>query len=284
MSASYHKTSANSRVRGKKIIYLTLILSALWFLYLSNPCYAEAVPPFPPARDSISSWQMDPLLRVVEADTDLDIPGLEEPVKPIADPLEPINRVFFSFNDKLYFWALKPVASGYKMIVPQPARVGVRNFFSNIATPIRLANSLLQLNFKGAGNETVRFLLNTTFGLAGFLDPAKKRFNIDKQEEDFGQTLGFYKIGPVFYINWPVFGPSSLRDTVGTVGDFFLNPWNYLVEFPVLVNVAVGVVERVNNASLTIGEYEDLKEAALDPYIALRDAYHQYRRGKIKER
>lgn len=227
---------------------------------------------------------MDPPLRVVEAETNPDIPGLEEPVKPIADPLEPINRVFFSFNDKLYFWALKPVASGYKMIVPQPARVSVRNFFSNIATPIRLANSLLQLNFKGAGNETVRFLLNSTFGLAGFLDPAKKRFNIDKQEEDFGQTLGFYKIGPVFYINWPVFGPSSLRDTVGTVGDFFLNPWNYLFEFPVLVNVAVGVVARVNNVSLTIGEYEDLKEAALDPYIALRDAYHQYRRGKIKER
>lgn len=227
---------------------------------------------------------MDPPLRVVEAETNPDIPGLEEPVKPIADPLEPINRVFFSFNDKLYFWALKPVASGYKMIVPQPARVSVRNFFSNIATPIRLANSLLQLNFKGAGNETVRFLLNSTIGLAGFLDPAKKRFNIDKQEEDFGQTLGFYKIGPVFYINWPVFGPSSLRDTVGTAGDFFLNPWNYLFEFPVLVNVAVGVVARVNNVSLTIGEYEDLKEAALDPYIALRDAYHQYRRGKIKER
>lgn len=284
MSASYHKTSANSRVRGIHITYWTFILSGLWFLSLSNHCYAETVSPFPPTGDSISSWQMDPLLRVVETEIDPDIPGLEEPVKPIADPLEPINRVFFHFNDKLYFWALKPVASGYKMIVPQPARVGVRNFFSNIATPIRLANSLLQLNLKGAGNETVRFLLNTTFGLAGFLDPAKKRFNIDKQEEDFGQTLGFYKIGPVFYINWPVFGPSSLRDTVGTVGDFFLNPWNYLVEFPVLVNVAVGVVARVNNVSLTIGEYEDLKEAALDPYIALRDAYHQYRRGKVKER
>lgn len=227
---------------------------------------------------------MDPPARVVEAETDPDIPRLEEPVKPIADPLEPINRVFFHFNDKLYFWALKPVATGYKMIVPQPARVGVRNFFSNIAAPIRLANSLLQLNFKGAGNETVRFLLNTTFGLAGFLDPAKKRFDIDKQEEDFGQTLGFYKIGPVFYINWPVFGPSSLRDTLGTVGDFFLSPWNYLVEFPVLVTVSIGVVERVNNVSLTIGEYEGLKDAALDPYVALRDAYHQYRRGKIKER
>jgi phospholipid-binding lipoprotein MlaA len=226
----------------------------------------------------------DPPVRVVEATKDVEIPGFEEPMKPIADPLEPINRVFFHINDKVYFWLLKPVASGYAAIVPQPVRVGVRNFFDNVTTPIRAANCLLQLNLEDFGNETARFIVNSTIGLAGFFDPAKKRYNIKRQEEDFGQTLGTYGMGPLLYINWPVFGPSSIRDTVGIVGDFFLNPWNYFFEYPIYVNIVVGVYERVNNTSLTLGEYEDLKEAALDPYIALRAAYHQFREEKVKER
>lgn len=221
---------------------------------------------------------------MVEGRADLQTPGVEEPVKPMADPLEPINRVFFQINDKLYFWLLKPVASVYGAILPQPVRVSVRNFFDNIAAPIRGANCLLQLDVEGFGKETARFAVNSTIGLAGFFDPAKKSFNIQKQEEDFGQTLGFWGIGPVLYINWPVFGPSNLRDTAGTVGDFFLNPLIYLVEFPILVDVSIGACERINNTSLTLGEYEDLKEAALDPYIALRDAFHQLRQQKIKER
>lgn len=265
------------------ITHWALILFVLGFMPFSGFCHAGPLPSFPQARGSISILPMDPPVQVVGVKTDLDTPSYEEPVKTIADPLEPINRLFFHVNDRLYFWAIKPVASGYKTIVPLPARVSVRNFFSNIATPIRLSNCLLQLNFKGAGNETARFLLNTTIGLAGFLDPSKKRFNIGKQEEDFGQTLGFYRIGPVFYINWPIFGPSSLRDTIGSVADGFLDPWNYLgTSIP--INLGIKAYDRVNRTSLTIGEYEDLKKAALDPYVALRDAYHQYRRGKIKER
>lgn len=265
------------------ITHWALILSVLGFVPFSGFCHAGPLSSSPPDRGSASILPMDLPVRVVEAETHLDIPGLEEPVKPIADPLEPLNRLFFQVNDKVYFWALKPVASGYKVVFPQPVRVSVRNFFSNIATPIRLANSLLQLNFKGVGTETARFFLNTTIGLAGFLDPAKKRFNIDRREEDCGQTLGFYRIGPVFYINWPIIGPSSLRDTIGSVADSFLDPWNYLVT-SVPVNLGIKAYDRVNRTSLTIGEYEDLKEAALDPYIALRDAYHQFRQEKIKER
>jgi phospholipid-binding lipoprotein MlaA len=283
MSVSCHKTSPNSRVRSKNTISLTLILSAIWFVPFSGISHAELVSSFPSETDSASILQRDPLVRVAGADTDLDIPSLEEPVKPIADPLEPINRLFFHVNDRLYFGVLKPVASVYKAIVPQPARVSVRNFFSNVATPVRIANCLLQLNFKGVGNEITRFLLNTTIGLAGFFDPAKKRFHIEKQEEDFGQTLGFYRIGPVFYINLPILGPSSLRDGVGSLTDGFLDPWNYLVT-SIPVNLGIKAYDRVNGTSLTIGEYEDLKEAALDPYIALRDAYHQFRQEKIKER
>jgi phospholipid-binding lipoprotein MlaA len=207
----------------------------------------------------------------------------EEPVEMIADPLEPVNRAFFQFNDRFYFWILKPVATGYKTVVPQDVRVGIRNFFSNVTTPVRLVNCLLQAKFKCAGNETVRFLLNTGLGLAGFLDPAKKELHIEKQEADFGQTLGVWGIGPAFFINWPILGPSSLRDTVGYVGDLFLDPQNYLIT-STPVNLAIKSYDQVNETSLSLGEYEDLKEAALDPYIALKDAFHQYRQNKIKEK
>jgi len=208
---------------------------------------------------------------------------MEEVVETIADPLGPVNRAFFQFNDKFYFWILKPVASGYKTVIPQDVRVGVRNFFSNVATPIRLVNCLLQAKFECSGTEALRFLVNTTFGLAGFLDPAKTEFHIEKREKDFGTTLGFWGIGPAFYINWPILGPSSLRDTVGYVGDLFLDPTNYLIT-SIPINLAVKSYNQVNETSLTLGEYEDLKKAALDPYIALKDAYHQYRQNKIKER
>ncbi len=213
----------------------------------------------------------------------LDTLSPEDAINPIADPFEPVNRFFFYFNDRLYFWVLKPVASGYGAIVPQPFRVCIRNFFSNLATPIRLANCLLQFKFKGAGTETIRFVVNTTIGVVGFADIAKNEFRLDKQEEDFGQTLGFYGIGPIFYINWPIWGPSTLRDTVGSVADSFLDPWNYLVT-STTPNLAVKAYDRVNNTSLTLGEYEAIKKAALDPYVAIRDAYQQYRWNKITGR
>ncbi len=161
-------------------------------------------------------------------------------------------------------------------------RVGVRNFFSNLTTPIRMVNCLLQVNFKGAGTEVARFLLNTTVGLAGFLDPAKKEFNIEKQDEDFGLTLGSWGVGPAFYIDWPILGPSSLRDTVGFTGDLFLDPRTYVFNRPIFY--VVRPFELVNDTSLRIGEYEDLKKAAIDPYVALKDAYHQYRQNKIRKK
>jgi phospholipid-binding lipoprotein MlaA len=208
---------------------------------------------------------------------------LEEPVGGIADPLEPVNRAFFHFNDKLYFWVLKPIATGYKAVIPEDGRVGVQNFFSNLTTPVRLVNCLLQAKLKGAGNEAVRFLLNTTLGMAGFLDPAKTELKIGKQEADFGQTLGVWGIGPAFYINWPILGPSTLRETVGYVGDAFLDVRTYLPSRLLIVNVSAWTLDKVNETSLTLGEYENLKKAALDPYIALREAYHQYRQNKIKK-
>jgi phospholipid-binding lipoprotein MlaA len=101
-----------------------------------------------------------------------------------------------------------------------------------------------------------------------------------KQEEDLGQTLGVWGMGPAFYIDWPILGPSSVRDSIGFVGDLFLDPRTYVFSDPIFY--IVRPVEIVNETSLRIGEYEDLKEAAIDPYVAKRDAYFQYRENKIK--
>jgi phospholipid-binding lipoprotein MlaA len=199
----------------------------------------------------------------------------------IADPIEPFNRAMYHFNDKLYFWFLKPVAQGYGKIVPEPARVGVDNFFSNLAFPIRFVNCLLQANLGGAAEELGRFAINTIWGVGGFLDPAASRdINLTKQDEDFGQTLGAYGIGQGFYITWPIFGPSSPRDTVGLLGDSFLRPFTYIS--PWYAGTGARAYDMVNDTSLRIGDYDALKGAAIDPYVAIRDAYVQYRLKKVQ--
>jgi len=236
--------------------------------------------PFSEAKPS-ESFHPDEPTQITDENTPSNPSELEEPVRGIADPFEPVNRAFFHFNDKLYFWVLKPIATGYKAVIPEDGRVGVQNFFSNLTTPVRLVNCLLQVKLKGAGNEAVRFLLNTTLGMAGFLDLAKTELKIGKQEADFGQTLGVWGMGPAFYINWPILGPSTLRETVGYVGDAFLDVRTYLPSRLLIVNVSAWTLDKVNETSLTLGEYENLKKAALDPYIALREAYHQYRQNKI---
>ncbi len=209
--------------------------------------------------------------------------GLEEPPQEpapvIADPLEPVNRAIFVFNDKAYYWVMKPIAKGYRAVVPQLARVSVRHFFSNLGTPIRFANNFLQGRLKGAGTELLRFVINSTIGMAGLFDPAATNFHIARRDEDLGQTLGHYGLGQGFYIVWPLIGPSSARDTVGLAGDAFLDPINYMSDPWVVLGVKAFKTE--NEISLTIGDYEDLTESAIDPYAAVRDAYVQNRAKKV---
>jgi phospholipid-binding lipoprotein MlaA len=214
-------------------------------------------------------------------DLEGELKGEEKEITAIPDPLEPFNRAMFHFNDKLYFWVLKPVAQGYNKVVPEPARVGVKNFFSNLKFPIRFVSCLLRADFKGAATQLSRFVVNTAWGVGGFLDPSSsEQLNIPKQDADLGQTLGIYGVGQGFYIVWPVLGPSSARDSIGIVGDFFLYPVSYIS--PWYDWLAVRAYEEVNDASLSIGDYESLKEAAIDPYVAIRDAYHQYRQKKVE--
>jgi phospholipid-binding lipoprotein MlaA len=199
----------------------------------------------------------------------------------IADPLAPFNKAMFYFNDKFYFWFLKPIIRGYAAIFPEFARTGVRNFFRNIFTPIRFTNSLLQGKSIAAGNELTSFFVNSTVGILGFGAPAQSKHKIALSDEDLGQTFGAYGIGNGFYIVWPILGPSSLRDTVGFVGDGFLNPISYVD--PTEAAITISFYDRVNETSFRIGEYESIKEAAIDPYVAIRNGYVQFRNAKIAE-
>ena len=165
---------------------------------------AEPSPSFDPTEAPISVEQDDGLVQTSVENTPPEPPQPEEAAETIADPIEPVNRAFFHFNDKLYFWVLKPIATGYKAIIPEDGRMGVHNFFSNVTTPIRLVNCLLQAKFKGAGNETVRFLLNTTLGIGWFFRPGEKRHSKLKNRMrilvklwEFGESDRFsISIGP----------------------------------------------------------------------------------------
>ena len=215
----------------------------------------------------------------------------EETLDTIADPIQPFNRLMFEVNDKLYFYVLKPIAQVYGAILPEPARVSVRNFISNIRTPVRLINCLLQGKFEGAAIEYSRFMVNTTAGILGLFDVAKQHGNLEKQDEDFGQTLGFYGVGAGFYIVWPAYGPSTVRDTVGMAADFFAQPQVYIdpdrnlgvAKVNSTIPTVITATNLVNETSLSIGKYEEFKESSIDPYISMRNAYIEHRKSKIKK-
>ena len=199
----------------------------------------------------------------------------------ISDPLYYFNKAMFHFNDKMYFWVVKPVATGYRSVTPTIVRKGVSNFFHNLATPIRLVNNTLQGKIKGAGSELARFLLNSTLGILGFGDPAKKYMGLNPSNEDLGQTLGKYGIGNGPYVVWPVFGPSTLRDTIGLTGDYFLNPVSYVE--PELLSTGIKTTDKINAASFRIGDYEAFKKAYLDPYERMKEFYIDHRKSKVAE-
>lgn len=210
----------------------------------------------------------------------------ERPGSKVFDPLHGYNRFMTKVNDKFYFWMLKPTASGYRKVVPQGVRISINRFFNNLLFPVRFVNNVLQLKFKGAGVELARFGINTTLGVVGFGDPAKKRFDLNAYPEDFGQTLGYYGIGGGFHLVLPILGPSNLRDTVGLVADFYLDPICYIGTcYADEWEPAMGIqaYKGVNYTSLHIGEYESLKKDAIDLYPFLREVYEQSRKKEIAE-
>ncbi|MCP4023397.1 MAG: VacJ family lipoprotein [Desulfobacteraceae bacterium] len=199
----------------------------------------------------------------------------------IADPLYYFNYAMYQVNDKIYYFLLKPVARGYRFITPEELRMCVRNFFHNLLFPVRFVNNIFQGKMQEAGNEVGIFLLNSTVGGLGVAQVAQDHFGLQTSNEDLGQTLGSYNIGNGFYLVLPVLGPSTLRDAVGRVGDYFITPINYVEPWELAAGIKA--YETINDTTFRIGDYEALQKASLDPYVAFRDAYIQNRNQKIKE-
>ncbi len=206
--------------------------------------------------------------------------AIEQNTRHVPDPIYWFNYGMYQFNDKLYFYLIKPVTKGYKAVVPSVLRSDFKNFFYNLLFPIRFVNSVLQGKFSGAGSELKIFIVNSSVGCFGFGRPAQDLFKWKDSDEDLGQTLGSYSIGEGFYIVLPVLGPSTFRDLAGNVGDFFLDPVNYVDSR----NASLGIraFDKINNTSFKLGDYQTLKESAIDPYSAIKNAYIQLRREEIK--
>jgi len=199
----------------------------------------------------------------------------------VYDPIEPFNRKIFAFNDKVYIYIFDPVSKTYKKIVPSFARTGLKNFFSNLKSPLRIANNLLQGKFKNAGAETGRFFVNTILGFLGFFDSAKKFKPLNPPAEDLGQTFAKWGIGSGPYLVLPLLGASNLRDLTGMAGDIYINPLNQLDSISTEDKYYIKGEETLNAMPDNVDLYKTLKQSAFDPYTSLRNAYMQLRTHEI---
>lgn len=194
------------------------------------------------------------------------------------DPAEGFNRAVFAFNEGLDGALVRPVAKGYERFFPNPVRTGVANFFSNVADVFISVNNLLQGKPTEAVGDAGRFIINSTFGIAGIFDVATD-MGLEKHEEDFGQTLGRWGASTGPYLVIPVFGPRDVRDTVGLVADLMVDPIGNIGHVPSR-NTLVAI-RFVGDRTALLPADKVIEEAALDKYSYLRDAYLQRRRNLI---
>ena len=194
------------------------------------------------------------------------------------DPLEPFNRGVYQFNDALDRAVVKPVATAYRDVLPSPVRTGVTNFFNNLQDVWSAVNNALQLKAEGAGNSLVRFGVNTVFGLGGLIDIASE-MRIERHTEDFGQTLGYWGVGPGPYLVLPMLGPSTVRDTAALPIDFQGNLVSQVEHVP--TRNSATALKLVNLRSQLLQATDMLDQVALDPYTFTRDAFLQRRRSAV---
>lgn len=267
-------------MKKSKIIKYIVLSSLTVFLLLSTGCAQKKsdsiVDDGHAEQQIIHNDEMDILLN----DDFLYDESLSEAVYP--DPLEPMNRIFFEFNDKVYYWVLTPLNRAYTSVLPLDLRYSIGNFFTNIAAPVRLINNVLQWKLNDAGVVLSRFLINSTLGVFGFGDPALREFGLEPKPEDFGQTLGYWGLGEGVYLCLPIIGPSSVRDTFGFAADAATHPMVYFVD-DIWVSAGYYTAGRVNLLSLNPDVYEDLKKYALDPYVSMRQVYLDYRRNRVAD-
>ncbi|WP_460156181.1 MlaA family lipoprotein [Pseudomonas sp. S2_H10] len=193
------------------------------------------------------------------------------------DPWESVNRPIYKFNDVIDTYALKPLAQGYQYIAPQFVEDGVHNFFQNIGDVRNLANDILQAKPHAAGVDTARLIFNTTFGLLGVIDVGTK-MGLQRNDEDFGQTLGYWGVGSGPYVMLPLLGPSTLRDAPSKYVDSYTAPYRYVDDVPVRNSFyALDIIDT--RASLLSSE----KLISGDRYTFIRNAYLQNREFKVKD-
>jgi phospholipid-binding lipoprotein MlaA len=213
------------------------------------------------------------------------------PEQKTNDPWQNLNRTTFGFNDELNTYALRPVAHGYAAIVPNRVRSGVSNFFDNLNYPVRFINSVLQGKITRSAQETGKFIVNSTVGVGGLIRVSDRISSLaDVPAEDFGQTLGVWGIAPGPYIVIPVLGPSDCRDLVGFAGDFVMSPLNWhtigIIHYAFITDpltIALSTTRFVNGLPKAVESYDQLKSEAVDPYIAMRNAYLSYRADQVKK-
>jgi phospholipid-binding lipoprotein MlaA len=191
-----------------------------------------------------------------------------------GDPFESYNRTMFNINDKVDQVALKPLAKGYVWVLPQPVRDSVTNFFGNIGDIYTAANNLAQLKIADGVSDIMRVAMNSVFGVAGLFDVASVA-GLPKHNQDFGLTLGHYGMPAGPYVVLPLLGPSTVRDTAGTVVDYFGNITSYVD--PTWFRTTLFGVDLVNTRANLLGASDVLADAALDKYSFVRNAYLQRR-------
>jgi phospholipid-binding lipoprotein MlaA len=202
----------------------------------------------------------------------------------VSDPLEPVNRAIFGFNEQVDHYVLNPITRGYRFLVPAPARRGVERFFINLKQPVVFTNLILQGRGRDAAITFGRFAANTTLGVAGIFDYANDVIGWPRTTADFGQTLAVYGMPSGPYLVVPIFGPSNARDAVGNVADQAMNPLTYFfmplqLQWSLIFGGSQGIAYREANADAL----DALRDASVDFYAALRSAYTQAREGAVQE-
>lgn len=206
----------------------------------------------------------------------LGLGGCATQAKP--DPLEPFNRVMFGFNETVDAAVIKPVATVYRDAVPRPLQQGVTNFFWNFSDAWSAVNLGLQGRPRDAAANVVRFGTNTVFGVFGLFDVATE-LGLQRQNEDLGQTLGRWGVPPGAYIVWPLFGPSSLRDSVNILADQYTSP---IPAFPTeAMRNTLTATRLINVRAGLLSATKLIDELALDKYVFVRNSYLQRRRSLV---
>ncbi len=207
--------------------------------------------------------------------------ALAQDADEVNDPYEDFNRAMFSFNQELDRVILRPLAEGYRFVVPEPARDIVKNFLDNLRTPVVLANDLLQGKLGRAGITTTRFLFNSTFGIGGLMDIAGQ-LGMEGHVEDFGQTLGVWGLGEGPYLVLPFLGPAPPRDATGLVVDRFFDPVTYS-DIGLAYTFGRTATRVVDTRARNIETLDEIEETSIDYYATVRSLYRQRRKDEIRD-